>query len=56
MTGQHAMIVTTIFCRLEYDNKTRTTHNPPGVDIQIPGWGTTDTVEYLDHSEISLST
>ncbi|KAH3772297.1 phospholipase A2 group XV-like [Dreissena polymorpha] len=42
--------------RLEYDNVTRTTSNSPGVDIQIPGFGDTETVEYLDHSEISLTT
>ncbi|XP_045194127.2 phospholipase A2 group XV-like [Mercenaria mercenaria] len=42
--------------RLEYDNKTRTTHNSPGVDILIPGFGETETVEWLDHSEISLTT
>jgi hypothetical protein len=41
--------------RLEYDNVTRKTHNSPGVDIKIPGFGGTDTVEFLDHSEISLS-
>ncbi|XP_060552088.1 phospholipase A2 group XV-like [Ruditapes philippinarum] len=42
--------------RLEYDNVTRKTHNSPGVDIKIPGFGGTDTVEFLDHSEISLTT
>lgn len=42
--------------RLEYDNVTRTTHNSPGVDIKIPGFGDTETVEYLDHSKISLTT
>ena len=41
--------------RLVYDNVTRTTNNSPGVDIKIPGFGFTDTVEYLDHSELSLS-
>lgn len=42
--------------RLVYDNKTRTTSNSPGVDIRIPGFGETETVEYLDHSELSLTT
>ncbi|XP_052816277.1 phospholipase A2 group XV-like [Mya arenaria] len=42
--------------RLEYDNVTRTTRNSPGVDVKIPGFGGTETVEWLDHSHISLTT
>ena len=49
------MIETPLYYRLEYDNVTRTTNNSPGVDIKIPGFGETATVEWLDHSEISLS-
>ena len=44
-----------VYYRLEYDNKTRTTLNSPGVDIVVPGFGDTETVEWLDHSQISLS-
>lgn len=34
-----------------YDNKTRTTSNSPGVDIRVPGFGETETVEWFDPSE-----
>ncbi|KAK6183616.1 hypothetical protein SNE40_011058 [Patella caerulea] len=36
--------------RLVYDNVTRTTSNSPGAEIYIPGFGNTETVEYLDPS------
>lgn len=39
--------------RLIYDNKTRSTLNPPGVDIRVPGWGSSETVEWLDPSHAS---
>ncbi|XP_049868362.1 phospholipase A2 group XV-like [Pectinophora gossypiella] len=39
--------------RLEYDNTTRTTRSPSGVDIRVPGWGTTEPVEWLDPSHDS---
>ncbi|KAJ0182152.1 hypothetical protein K1T71_002874 [Dendrolimus kikuchii] len=39
--------------RLEYDNVTRTTRSPPGVDIRVPGFGNPDPVEWLDPSHSS---
>lgn len=42
--------------RLVYNPHNRTTQNSPGVDIRIPGFGGTETVEWLDHSQISLTT
>ncbi|KAF9808837.1 hypothetical protein SFRURICE_010931 [Spodoptera frugiperda] len=39
--------------KLEYDNVTRTTKGPRGVDIRIPGWGNPEPVEWLDPSHQS---
>lgn len=39
--------------KLIYDNKTRTTRNNDGVEIRIPGFGGTETVEWLDPSHAS---
>ena len=39
--------------RLEYNNITRTSHNPPGVYIRVPGFGQTETIEYLDPLKLS---
>uniref|UniRef100_A0A1B0GJS7 Putative cholesterol acyltransferase lcat/acyl-ceramide synthase n=1 Tax=Lutzomyia longipalpis TaxID=7200 RepID=A0A1B0GJS7_LUTLO len=39
--------------KLYYDNVTRTTSNSPGVTTRIPGWGTAETVEWLDPSHAS---
>ncbi len=41
--------------KLLYDNVTRTTRNNDGVEIRIPGFGNSSTVEYLDPSHLSLS-
>ncbi|VEN56945.1 unnamed protein product [Callosobruchus maculatus] len=39
--------------KLYYDNNTRTTHNPEGVETRVPGFGGTETVEWLDPSHAS---
>lgn len=39
--------------RLIYDNVTRTTKNPDGVYTRVPGFGGTETVEWLDPSHAS---
>lgn len=39
--------------KLVYDNNTRTTSNPPGVETRIPGFGGSETVEWLDPSHAS---
>lgn len=39
--------------KLIYDNKTRTTRNNDGVDVRIPGFGLTETVEWIDPSHAS---
>lgn len=36
-----------------YDNVTRTTSNPKGVEIRIPGFGDTASVEWIDPSQAS---
>ncbi|XP_014661427.1 PREDICTED: group XV phospholipase A2-like [Priapulus caudatus] len=39
--------------RLDYDNVTRKASEPEGVNIRIPGFGNTTTVEWLDPSQAS---
>lgn len=41
--------------KLIYDNVSRTTHNNEGVDIQVPGFGDTNSVEYVDPSHLPIS-
>lgn len=41
--------------RLVYDNATKRTFNREGVDIQVRGFGLTDTVEFLDSSRYSIT-
>lgn len=37
---------------MTYDPKSRTTSNTPGVEIRVPGWSTTDTMEWIDTTYI----
>lgn len=39
--------------RLVYDNVTRKTQNVPGVETRVPGFGSSETVEWLDPSHAS---
>ena len=41
------------FFSLIYDNKTRTTRSPDGVDIKTVGFGDTASVEWLDPNWLS---
>lgn len=38
---------------LHYDNETRTTRNTDGVEIEIPGFGNSSVVEWIDPSQAS---
>ena len=53
--GVNLKVHVILYFRLVYNPHNRTTQNSPGVDIRIPGFGGTETVEWLDHSQISLS-
>ena len=37
-----------------YDNKTRLSHDAPGVTVYVKDFGNTSTVEWLDTSQLSL--
>uniref|UniRef100_A0A1B0C7T2 AB hydrolase-1 domain-containing protein n=1 Tax=Glossina palpalis gambiensis TaxID=67801 RepID=A0A1B0C7T2_9MUSC len=36
--------------KLYYDNVTKTTHNTPGVETRVPGWGDPEVVHWIDPS------
>ncbi|XP_011178445.1 phospholipase A2 group XV [Zeugodacus cucurbitae] len=47
------LVIPPIYCwvenvKLYYDEVTRTTHNSPGVEIRVPGWGDPEVVEWID--------
>ncbi|XP_011207799.1 phospholipase A2 group XV [Bactrocera dorsalis] len=47
------LVIPPVYCwvenvKLYYDEITRTTHNTPGVEIRVPGWGDPEVVEWID--------
>ncbi|XP_034101270.1 phospholipase A2 group XV [Drosophila albomicans] len=47
------LVIPMVYCwidnvKLYYDKITRTTHNTPGVETRIPGWGDPEVVEWID--------
>ena len=41
-----------IYFRLVYDESTKTMKNSPGVQTRVPGFGHTDSIEYLDEDKL----
>lgn len=44
--------VTISFVRLAYNETSNTVTNAPGVETRVPGFGNTDTIDYLDTDNI----
>lgn len=42
------------YIRLQFNKTTGESHPYPGVHIRIPGWGTTETIEYVDPSWLTF--
>lgn len=40
-------------CRIVYNRTTRRTSNSPGVDVRVPGFGQTYTIEFLDNNNLA---
>ncbi|GFX80674.1 phospholipase A2 group XV [Trichonephila clavipes] len=40
--------------RLIYNNETRRTTNSPGVDLRVPGFGDTTSMEWLDPQKVAI--
>lgn len=52
------LVIPMVYCwidnvKLYYDKVTRTTHNTPGVETRIPGWGNPEVVEWIDPTKNS---
>ncbi|XP_039483450.1 phospholipase A2 group XV-like [Drosophila santomea] len=52
------LVIPMVYCwidnvKLYYDKATRTTHNTPGVETRIPGWGDPEVVEWIDPTKNS---
>lgn len=43
-----------LLIRLRYNRTTHLTDAPPGVDVRVPGFGKTFSLEYLDPSKRSV--
>lgn len=41
--------------KLDYNNLSRTTSNSPGVNIRVPGFGDTQSIEFVDPAKLSVT-
>ena len=46
------MTVQSFSSRMQYDSQTNTYSNYPGIEVRVPGFRLTDTVEYLDDAKL----